>query len=90
MKTTDPDYKAKVFEAVYAAVTEASRDPGANTPIVRTGDATLALIEMAALLVWPSSECATPAKRKHLCNEAAEHLRRHIEALRSEHAPYAV
>ena len=79
----DPAYRDKVAAAVYAALVEASRPPGADLAVIRNHEAADALLSLAALILSTSEEASSPTRIRRMTETIARDLRARISAARA-------
>ena len=75
LETRDRDYQTRIYQAVAAAVIEASKDPDLNIAVLRTGEVTLACLMQIAVLAATSEVTSSPTNTREFCDRVATRLR---------------
>jgi len=86
LETRDRDYQLRIYQAIAAAVIEASKEPDLNLSVLRTGEITVACLMQIAVMAATSEMTSSPTKTRHFCDLVAKRLRSLIATTKTNFA----
>lgn len=87
MRTSNPEYRKKMDEAIMDAVIKAAAidTPGGRKALLDANDITMACLAMIAFVSGSSERTSSAKKTRDFCDDVAQTLRRMISEMRRAH-----